>query len=224
MSFSQTLRQQANPIFQAIFEHPFVQGIAKGNLKKEQLIHYVKQDFEYLNSFMKIYGIAISKCDNREDMAMFNEQIAFVLHSEVHPHNNFCEVAGVKYENLQGYPLSPSAHHYIRHMLTVAHHGTIAEIIAVLLPCPWTYVEIGERLLKEVSPDSSHPFYDWIMFYGNGGMATLTELFCQRLDELVKPLGEKERQKMLEDFLISCQMEYKFWDMAYKVEEWPVRV
>ncbi|ELW9008209.1 thiaminase II, partial [Campylobacter upsaliensis] len=58
MSFSQELRKQAEPIFQAIFEHPFVQGIGKGDLKKEQLIHYVKQDFEYLNAFMKIYGLA----------------------------------------------------------------------------------------------------------------------------------------------------------------------
>jgi thiaminase (transcriptional activator TenA) len=29
---------------------------------------------------------------------------------------------------------------------------------------------------------------------------------------------------MKEHFLISCQLEYKFWDMAYKLEEWPVSV
>ncbi|MET3208316.1 UNVERIFIED_CONTAM: thiaminase [Paenibacillus sp. PvR008] len=30
MSFTQELRRQANGIFQAIFEHPFVRGIAEG--------------------------------------------------------------------------------------------------------------------------------------------------------------------------------------------------
>ena len=34
MSFSANLRNEANPIFNAIFEHPFVQGIAERRLKK----------------------------------------------------------------------------------------------------------------------------------------------------------------------------------------------
>ncbi|MGP7816934.1 thiaminase II [Niallia sp. 01092] len=225
MKFSQQLRKEADSIFHAIFEHPFVQGIAKGDLKAEQLIHYVKQDFEYLNSFIQIYGTAISKCDNREDMEMFNEQISFILKSEIHPHNNFCQVAGVSYEDLQGFPLSPSSHHYIRHMLTVAQHGSIADIIAVLLPCPWTYLEIGKKLLKEVNPEPSHPFYDWIHFYGGrDSMDTLTDKFCARLDELVEHASEEEKEKMKEYYLLSCQLEYKFWDMAYTLEDWPVKM
>lgn len=223
MSLTRELRQQADPIFQAIYDHPFVRGIADGKLKKEQLIHYVKQDFEYLNAFMRIYGIAISKSRTREEIEMFNEQINFVLHSEVHPHNNFCRVAGVTYEELQGFPLAPSAHHYIRHMLTVAHEGSLGEIVSALLPCPWTYIEIGERLLKEVKPDESHPFYDWIDFYG-GGMSDLTERFCRYVDDWAEHVTETERQRMREHFLLSCQLEYMFWDMAFHEEEWPVAV
>jgi thiaminase (transcriptional activator TenA) len=223
MSFSAELRKEADPIFDAIFEHPFVQGIANGELQKEQLIHYVKQDFEYLNSFIRIYGIAVSKCESREDMDMFNTQISFILNSEIHPHNNFCQVAGVPYEVLHGYPLSPSSLHYTRHMLTVAHEGTLGEILAVLLPCPWTYWEIGKRLLTEVNPDRSHPFYDWISFYGNR-TDSITTKFCARLDEWAMTATEREKEKMKEHFLISCQLEYMFWDMAYKLEEWPVKM
>ncbi|MBO2946164.1 thiaminase II [Paenibacillus sp. F411] len=221
MSFSQQLRQEADPIFEAIFNHPFVRGIAEGRLDREQLMHYVKQDFEYLNAFMRIYGIAISKCSDREEIAMFNEQISFVLHSEIHPHNNFCDVAGVTYEELQGFPLSPSAHHYIRHMLTVAHEGTLGEIMAVLLPCPWTYVEIGAKLMEELQPDPSHPFYDWITFYGTRGEGVTTKL-CQRLDAWALQAGEEEKKRMKEYFMLSCQLEYMFWDMAFRLEEWPV--
>lgn len=223
MSFSQNLRSQADGIFKAIYEHPFVRGIASGDLKREQLIHYVKQDFEYLNAFMRIYGIAISKCERREDMAVLNEQISFVLNSEIHPHHNFCQVAGVNYDDLQGERLAPTAHHYIRHMMNVAHEGTLGEIMAVLLPCPWTYQEVGQRLLKEVQPEPSHPFYDWIHFYGEGAMG-ITQVFCDRLDQLASAASEEERKKMTEHFLLSCQLEYMFWDMAYKLEEWPVKM
>lgn len=221
MSFSEELRREAEPIFNAIFEHPFVKGIANGSLRPEQLVHYVKQDFEYLSSFIRIYGIAISKCETREDMEMFNKQISFILHSEVHPHNNFCQIAGVSYDELQGYALAPAAHQYIRHMLSVAHEGTLGEILAVLLPCPWTYWEIGKKLINEIKPDSTHPFYEWIHFYGDR-TDTITEKFCARLDELAEEASEKEKEKMREHFLLSCQLEYMFWDMAYKLEEWPV--
>lgn len=222
MSFSAYLREKADPIFEAIIQHPFVRGIAKGELKRAQLIHYVKQDFEYLNVFMRIYGLAISRCTRREDMAMFNQQISFILNSEIHPHNNFCRVAGVTYEELQYERLAPTAHHYTRHMLQVAQTGTLAEILAVLLPCPWTYKEIGHRLKDEVKPTEEHPFYEWIKFYSREHDETVTDKFCRRLDQLAETASEEEKERMLEYFILSCQLEYAFWDMAYNLEEWPV--
>ncbi|MEF2967697.1 thiaminase II [Paenibacillus sp. M1] len=221
MSFTEELRRETDHVFQAIYEHPFVRGIAAGKLGGGQLIHYVKQDYEYLNAYMRVYGIAISKSARREQIAMFQEQIAFILHREVQPHRCFCAAAGVDEELLRGHPLAPSAHHYIRHMLTVAHEGTLGEIMAALLPCPWTYLEIGRRLLDEVRPDSSHPFHEWILFYGHEA-GDATAKFRAMLDAWAEEAGEAERGRMKQHFMHSCQLEYLFWDMAYKLEEWPV--
>ncbi|MDQ0483466.1 thiaminase II [Guptibacillus hwajinpoensis] len=222
MLFTEKLREEAAPIFEAIYNHPFVRGLANGKLEKEQLVHYVKQDFEYLNTFVRIYGVAISKCETREEMALFNEQISFVLHSEIHPHNNLCRAAGVSYDELQGYSLAPTAHHYTRHMLDAAHTGTLGEIIAALLPCPWTYLEIGQRLMQEVNPSEDHPFYDWITFYGQESMEPVTNQLRSILDEWARTAPEKELKRIRDYFILSCQLEYGFWDMAYRVEEWPV--
>ncbi|MDI6562843.1 thiaminase II, partial [Bacillus altitudinis] len=73
---------------------------------------------------------------------------------------------GVAYDELQGATLAPSAHHYNQNKQQVAEEGTLGEIIAVLLPFPWTYWEIGKRMLKDVEPDPAHPFFEWITFYG----------------------------------------------------------
>ncbi|KQL56653.1 MULTISPECIES: thiaminase II [Bacillaceae] len=222
MSFSNELREHANPVFEAILQHPFVQGIGKGQLPPEALIHYVKQDFEYLNTFMQIYGLAIHKSTTREDIALFNEQITFILHSEIHPHNNFCQVAGVSYDELHYEPLAPTAHHYTRHMLDVAQKGSLAEILAVLLPCPWTYQVIGDYLYETFNPTKEHPFYDWISFYRSNGEMNVTALFCQRLDELAKDATPVQKQQMMDHFVKSCQLELAFWEMAYTNETWPV--
>jgi thiaminase/transcriptional activator TenA len=222
MSFSQQLRQDGNSIFEAIYTHPFVQGIANGKLGKEQLIHYVKQDFEYLNAYMRVYGLGLSKCTERKDIEMFHEKIGFILNSEIHPHHNFCQAAGVTYEELQGYPMAPTAQHYTRHMLSVAAQGTLGEIFAVLLPCPWTYIESAERMIQEVNPGKDHPFYEWIMFYGDQTIKPGLTILCEKLDQWADTASEAEKQRMREHFMISCQLEYKFFDMAYKIENWPV--
>lgn len=221
MSFTGQLRRENEDLFAAILEHPFVRGIAEGKLDREQLIHYLKQDYEYLNTYMRVYGMAISKCSRRDDIAMFQEQIGFILHSEVHPHQNFCKAAGVRYEKLQGGPLAPSAHHYILHMLKVAHEGSLGEIAAALLPCPWTYLEIGQRLMADLRPGDDHPFREWIEFYGklSGGS---TERLCELADRLAAEANADERARMAEHFRHSCQLEYLFWDMAWRLETWPV--
>ncbi|QKS72468.1 thiaminase II [Paenalkalicoccus suaedae] len=222
MNFSDQLRQEAAPIFDAIMEHPFVRGIANGDVPKEALIHYVKQDFEYLTTFCRIYGLAISKCENREDMIFFRDQISFVLNDEIHPHNNFCEVAGVSYEDLQKAALAPTAHHYTRHMLQAATTGSLGETLAALAPCPWTYWEIGRNLMNEINPTTDHPFYDWITFYGDKDVSLITETFKQKIDACAEAAGPAERSRMMEHFLISTQLEHQFWTMAFEQEKWPV--
>lgn len=224
MSFTEQLRRDAEPIFEAIYHHPFVKGIATGRLEREQLIHYVKQDFEYLNTFARIYGIALSKCETRAEMAFFNDQVSFVLKSETHPHTNLCNVAGVSYESLQGFPLAPTAHHYTRHMLDAAHSGSLGDIAAALLPCPWTYQEIGQRLLGDYSPNQDHPFYDWITFYGEKEMFHVTERLREIIDLKAKSSTGPELTRMKNYFINSCQLELSFFEMAYSIEQWPVQL
>lgn len=223
MSYTRELREQAAPIFEAIFDHPFVKGIERGDLRSEQLCHYVRQDFQYLTVFCQVYGLAISKSSRREDIEFFNNQIGFVLDTENHPHRNFAEVAGVPLARLQSdHCLLPTAQNYTRHMLYVAHSGTLAELLCALLPCPWTYWEIGLRLQAALARQQDNPFRSWIEFYASPHIAEVNHEFLTRIDALAERAGPQERERMYVNFLTSCRMEYLFWDMAYRLEEWPV--
>ncbi|WP_156290335.1 thiaminase II [Oceanobacillus salinisoli] len=221
MSFTEQLRKENDAIFQQIFEHPFVDGIGKGNVPNESIAHYIKADFEYLNAFMKIYGIAISKSDNRGDIQYFFDKMAFILNDEIHPHHNFCEYIGVPYETLQGHPLPPTADHYIKHMMYHAQTGTMAETLGALLPCPWTYQEIGIELMEKYQPEKDHPFYQWISFYGDTGSRNVTAEMRERLDALAEEASPLEKERIKEAFRKSCELELAFWEMAYTCEVWP---
>lgn len=222
MTFSMHLRQEAEELFQKIYEHPFVQGIKKGKLKPEQLIHYVIQDHQYLNTFMRIYAMAITRAEGRDEIAFFHDNIHFILHGETHPHRNFCRVAGVDYEQVdKSQPLAPSARNYMNHMWVAAQTGSLANLYAAILPCPWTYIYIAERMVQEANPSSAHPFYEWISFYTTEHMNNLNQALCKRLDEQVESLSKPEKERVKENFLISCYHEYCFWEMAYTQEQYP---
>ncbi|WP_430788999.1 thiaminase II [Virgibacillus flavescens] len=222
MTFTESLRKENQDVYEAIFNHPFVQGIGEGNVPRKALAHYIKADFEYLNAFMYIYGIAISKSSTRKEVNFFNKQVDFVLNSEIHPHHNFCEQIGVSYEELQGYPLPPSADHYVKHMMYHAHTGSLGELIAALLPCPWTYLEIGRELLRSYQPAQDHPFYEWISFYATDEVEEITMQLRKMLDKLAADAGEAELKRIKSAFRKSCQLELSFWEMAYTCQEWPV--
>ncbi len=223
LGFAGELRCKADPLFEAIFAHPFVRGIATGRLASDQLAHYVQQDFQYLTVFCQVYGLAISKSTRREDIAFFNSQIGFILDSEHHPHRNFARVAGRTVEELsRADVLAPTAYNYTRHMLYVAHSGTLGELLCALYPCPLTYWEIGRRLLEEVRPDDTHPFKEWIEFYASPAIGEICGEFGRRIAKLAEDAGGEERGRMEKHFLTSCRMEYMFWEMAYRLEGWPV--
>ncbi|KPV40872.1 thiaminase II [Alicyclobacillus ferrooxydans] len=222
MSFAQSLRQDADPIFEAIYLHPFVQGIAKGQLPPESLIHYVSQDTEYLNTYSKVYGMALSKAQTPDQMRLFYNRIGILLEGELIPHLNLCRVAGVTHDEVMQHPveLAPTAHHYARHMLCVAQQGTLGEIVAVVLPCQWVYVDTARRIIEEFQPTTEHPFYDWISFYASDemhqGLMELTAL----LDHLAPGARELDLAMMRSAFLDSSRLEYQFFDMAFTLQKW----
>ena len=222
--FSAQLREEANPVFEAIYKHPFVTGVANGHVPKEALIHYVKADYEYLTAFARIYGLAVSKCETREEMDFYQSQINFVLHSEIHPHNVFCKVAGVKYEDLQRMTPPPAADHYISHMMNSALHGDIGELMAALLPCPWTYQALAAHIIETKAPDASNPFLEWILFYAGreDGMPDVTSELCKRLDKWAETAGSAAKERARKAFLKSCMLEHAFWEMATTEEDWMV--
>lgn len=223
MLFTAAWRCEAEPIFRAIRQHSFVQGIASGALPQQTLIHYVQQDTQYLRIYGKVYGLALAKAQTPQQMRVFYDRLGPLLDGELIPHKNLCRVAGIAYEEVmhESVEQAPTAHHYANHMLSVASLGTLGEILAVLLPCHWVYVDIGKFLMQAVNHSTDHPFYDWMAFYASDGMQAGLDELTEILDHVAMDVGEYERRGMRQAFLDGCRLEYKFFDMAYRVEVWP---
>lgn len=222
MTFTEQLQVEAEKYFQNIYKHPFVQGLKNDKLTSEQLIQYVAQNYQLLHTFIQVYAIAITKSHLREEMSFFQRHIQFILHEEKHPHRSLCEAAGIEFDLLkEPSPLAPSTRNYINHLLVTAQSGTLADLYATILAASWTYSYIAEQILAENPPDPDHPFSAWVQFYASKEVLSMNQELKDRLDHIAENLHFSEQNRLKESFLISCDHEYNFWNMAYQIESYP---
>lgn len=220
MTFTNQIREESKPIWDANFNHPFVRGIADGSLSLESFRYYVLQDSYYLSHFARVQAIAASKADDLFTTSRLAAHAQGTYEAELGLHESFIKQLGVTDDEIASFMPSPTAYAYTSHLYRVAAAGNLGEIIAALLPCYWIYYEIG-RLLKGKAPEE--PIYqEWINAYGGEWFATLVNEQIVRLDQLAKQSTAEERHKMKQHFIISSQYEFLFWDMAYNLENWPI--
>lgn len=223
MSLAQSLRREAESVYQAIRRHPFVEGIARGDLSPRAAVFYVQQDVQYLTTYARVFALAISQAERLSQMQLLADRMTVLFDGEQAPHASLCRAAAVSFEEVTRVlpAQAPAAHHYAQHMIASGSHGVLAETVAAVLPCHWVYADLGRDLRDTVRPDDNHPFYDWIRFYAGSAMREGLDQLCQLLDESAPAVP---REVIARAFHVSFQMEYRFFDMAWRQEQWDTLV
>ena len=73
-SLSESLWHQNQVLAQAALAHPFVQGIASGELPRATFAYYVGQDAAFLDAFCRAYALALAKSPDRDGLIAFRER------------------------------------------------------------------------------------------------------------------------------------------------------
>lgn len=218
--FHQYLRQQTAAIWQAIYTHPFVQEVGQGTLARPAFEFFIRQDYLYLQDFARVLCLGGAKADDLETLAMFMEHAATVVRVERTFHSTFAVQLGLTVAALEATPAAPVTRAYTRHLLTVAHSGTLGETVAAVLPCYWIYWEVGKRLSSSLPAE---PLYaEWIQAYSSEGFGAHVQQQLNLIDRLALQVSPAERERLEEHFVQSSRYEYLFWEQAYRQEEWPV--
>jgi thiaminase/transcriptional activator TenA len=220
--FSDRLYRAAQEIWTKSHRHPFLTELREGTLDPERFIYYLKQDYVYLIDYAKMFAIGSMKARDLETMVKFAELLHSTLNVEMELHRQYAERFGVTREQLEQTRPSPTTVSYTKYMLDAASQGSLAEVVAALLPCMWSYREIGAAFVK--FPGAlDHPLYrEWILMYGSEEFGELTDWCIRLMDRLAEDQPERELALLEERFVVASKLEYLFWDMAYRQEEWPV--
>ena len=222
MGFVAEMRAAAAPIWEAEAAHPFVRGIGDGTLDVEKFKFYIAQDYVFLVEFVRVLALAAAKAHDLETKEHFTELQHATLTQEMALHRGYCARFGVTDADLEATRPAPTTHAYTRHLLSVAYAGSVAETEAALLPCQWSYAEIGAALARAGELAHAPLYAEWIRAYASPEYQTLAAGMCALLDRLAERAGPDERRRMAEHFLTSSRYEYQFWEACFTLEAWPV--
>jgi thiaminase (transcriptional activator TenA) len=219
MRLSERLHAAAAPIWQQTLTHPFITRLGDGSLPLDNFRFYMCQDYVFLIEYSRLLALATAKAVDLETMGRFANLLDATLNREMALHREFAAQCGISETELAETTVAPTTYAYTCHLVRVAALADLPEIVAALLPCQWGYCEIGQMLASRGKP-ANVPFYgQWIDMYASPEFATLAAWIRDLLDTYDGAVDEK---RLADTFCTSARYEYLFWEMAYRMEHWPV--
>ena len=221
MSFTRELEPVAEPIWDAILDHPMVERLGAGTLDEEPFRYWVRQDYVYLIDYARVFAHGATKAPDLHRMGTFADLLHSTLHTEMDLHREYAAEFGISEADLERTDLSPTTRAYTDFLVRVAATGTFGDLVAALLPCMWGFNETGRRLAERGSPDDER-YAAWVEMYAGEEFAELTAWCKDLMDDVAADASEAERERYVELFRTSARYEYRFWDAAWRQEAWSV--
>lgn len=218
MRFSEELRERTKDSWDKSVNHPFVKGIARGDLPLETFKNYIMQDIYYLKHYGKVHAFAAAHADDFSVSASLAEKARTTAEAELTVHKEHAEILNITDEDIKNFKPAPTAYAYTSHLYRASLSGSLAQIIAAILPCYWLYAEIGIKY-KDAEPDEEI-YRNWIQMYASDWFQESTKEMIDLMDDLASRASETEKEKIIEQFVIAKEYELAFWEMSYTFEKW----
>lgn len=213
--FAEKLRTGSGELWDQLFAHPFVAGLGDGSLSIQRFRYFMRQDYVFLVEYSRVLAVAVSKSRDLESMGRFSKLLDETLNSEMALHRGFCADFGISERQLERTHPDQVTSAYTDFLLAAAHGGGVEEVAAVLLPCQWSYDEIGRKLARLKRPPAA-TFHDrWIEGYGSAEYRAVTAWLIGFVDSLGRSASADVRSRMQAMFDESCRHELRFWDNAW---------
>lgn len=208
-----TICKEINPIVNAIQQLPFNLELTQGTLPKEKFDWYLMQDAIYLNDYTKALAITAAKLPHHQHMQQFLQFAvdAIKAERELHAHH-------INPECFATIETMPACFMYTNYLLKTALMSSVEEAVASLLPCFWVYREVGKQM--QMYSALNNPYQSWIDLYAGESFNSSVQAAMQTMEELYITASDSLKNKMVAAFTRSTQLEWLFWDHAYRQESW----
>ena len=158
----------------------FVQGIRNGNLPRNIFKEYLAQDYFFLESFAKAYGLAVSKSKDKNEIK-FLSQLLVGVSDELILHETYAKEWEI---DLSTNYIKPATKNYTDFLYDVSSKLSSVEIMFAMTPCMRLYSWIGKNLSDMIS---NNPYKEWILTYSNESFDNLAKSLEKIIDNYQEP-------------------------------------
>jgi thiaminase (transcriptional activator TenA) len=220
MPFSRDAWDRNAERYETIRTMPFNAELAAGTLSEARFKHYIVQDAHYLIGFGRALALAAAKAPEPDRIVQFANSASGAITVERELHGSFFAQYGISAKTFDDTPLSPACHHYVSYLLATAYHDPYEVLLGALLPCFWIYAEVGRDIHHRAAKDN--PYQAWIDTYAGEQFHAAVQATIAATDEAAAGASARVIAQMHFAFARATQLEWMFWDSAYRLEHWPV--
>src|SRR5918994_2996414 len=220
MSFSKEAWRQITPLYDSILGLPFNQELAEGTLSRERFTFYMLQDAYYLTYFARALAVTAARAPDNDALIQFAGSAREAVVVERALHEGFFRQYGISAAEAGAAEPSPTCAPYTHYLPATAHNAPYEVSVAALLPCFWIYWEVGKHLHESAA--ANNPYQAWIDTYADEAFAEGVKKVIVIGDQMAEAASPTVRDQMFRAFVRAAQLEWMFWESAYRLERWPV--
>ncbi|MBT5435389.1 MAG: thiaminase II [Alphaproteobacteria bacterium] len=220
MTFSNDAWDRNAALYETIRTMPFNRELAAGTLSNKKFQQYIIQDSHYLMAYARVYAMASAKADTNELVITMADWAAGTMRAELSLHEHYFEEFGLDPVTALDVEPTPTCRGYTDYLLATGAMAPLEVVVAALLPCLWVYWEVGCSIAEDSI--AKNPFAAWIDTYSAPGFGEKCALGRADADRLAEAASPIVREQMHEAFHRAMQLEWMFWDAAWRQETWPV--
>src|SRR5262249_33648942 len=220
LPFSREAWDRNAATYEVIRTMPFNAELAAGTLSEARFKHYITQDAHYLVGFGRALTLAAAKAPEADRIVQFAKSAEGAIVVERALHGSFFRQYGITPQVFERTPLSPACHHYVSYLIATAFAEPYEVLLGALLPCFWIYAEVGRDIHSRAA--AANPYQAWIDTYAGEDFQEAVQRTIAAADEVAATASESLRERMQAAFARATQLEWIFWDSAYRLEQWPV--
>ncbi|MEM8551634.1 MAG: thiaminase II [Pseudomonadota bacterium] len=199
---------------------PFNEELAAGTLSHERFKYYMIQDAHYLIGYARALAIVAAKATEADGVEEFTKAANNAIVVERALHSSFLADWGISPSGFAQTPVAPTTDHYVSFLLATTYGDCYEVGLAAVLPCFWVYAEVGKDIFARAAP--SNPFQAWIDTYAGEDFQGAVRRAIDATDQAAAAASPAVIERMHAAFTRSCQLEWMFWDSAYRTLLWPV--
>ena len=208
--FIDEIKIKISPLWEEGFNKPFVQKLINGSLSNESFEQYLLQDMLYLEKYVELCELALTKAGNKKEREVLYSLIEFSGLVELQKRVDF-----LKFKNDNNIELFFETKQYINFIMSFSEDEDNFKLMIVLMNCMLSYNYIFTKAEKQM--DNFHnKYYEFVIDYVSDNYKIFYERCIGYLNERYWDISDYDKNELFKLLEKANEYELKFFDRVYK--------